>query len=405
MKFYVDYTRMYGSYARINKNSGVETMSESRDRIEKLQAQMGLNAREAGRSLLWDTAATLAISMFEKYGKNVVRVESDLAKDLMATECTVPVEAFKMPWPAFYVSFDRGLLPRERSITIGCASSGGYDGCYVYSSNNSIKLILVDSFVRSLSIPQQAKLIDKGLHQFLKQHNVTARVAQEMVAEHIVATVMPDGRQLFVDLDGFSTIHDALECRSEHLAKEHADAKRKFLDCDIFDIYNAEVAKLPHDHPSRALARVTAEQIADNLGLNVKSAMHDLGTHEISEYEALVLDPAAIRLVVNLCVYLSTGAYEKVDKTPIHRVRKTHKSISKHLKSGYDGSYIHVGKGYVSGISDVNTHNPLNINCWVRGHWRNQACGKGWSEHKAIYIKPFRKGTGEITDIKVKHVA
>ena len=40
MKFYVDYTRMYGTIARIDKNSGVDTIENSRacviDRMKKL---------------------------------------------------------------------------------------------------------------------------------------------------------------------------------------------------------------------------------------------------------------------------------------------------------------------------------------------------------------------------------
>ncbi|MBU1067434.1 hypothetical protein KKE60_06575 [Patescibacteria group bacterium] len=28
----------------------------------------------------------------------------------------------------------------------------------------------------------------------------------------------------------------------------------------------------------------------------------------------------------------------------------------------------------------------------VRGHWRDQAVGKDWSEHKRIWIEPYWKG-------------
>ncbi len=31
---------------------------------------------------------------------------------------------------------------------------------------------------------------------------------------------------------------------------------------------------------------------------------------------------------------------------------------------------------------------------WVRGFWRNQACGPGLSERKHIWIRPFLRGEG-----------
>lgn len=44
---------------------------------------------------------------------------------------------------------------------------------------------------------------------------------------------------------------------------------------------------------------------------------------------------------------------------------------------------------------------PLQGSVRVTGHWRWQACGKGWSENKLIWIEPFVKGSGrDITKIK-----
>lgn len=40
-------------------------------------------------------------------------------------------------------------------------------------------------------------------------------------------------------------------------------------------------------------------------------------------------------------------------------------------------------------------HNPMSIQCLVRGHWRNQVCGPGRVDRKVIWIEPFWRGDAE----------
>lgn len=53
---------------------------------------------------------------------------------------------------------------------------------------------------------------------------------------------------------------------------------------------------------------------------------------------------------------------------------------------------VKVGLHEVQRTESEQSHGRLQHRFIVRGHWRKQACGTGWKEHKNIYIAPFVKG-------------
>jgi hypothetical protein len=50
-------------------------------------------------------------------------------------------------------------------------------------------------------------------------------------------------------------------------------------------------------------------------------------------------------------------------------------------------------RDYVGGTR----RNELTVSTLVRGHWRNQAYGERWSQHRLQWIQPFFKGAGPLT--------
>lgn len=117
------------------------------------------------------------------------------------------------------------------------------------------------------------------------------------------------------------------------------------------------------------------------------------GELQDADHQALAL---AQRLVVNLCLYLASeeegtnrptwapGA-KTIGKGRTWEVGRAVR-ISREVREAADA----IVRGHASSAPSIRSI--------VRGHFRNQAHGKGRAERKRIYVKPFWRGPGEPTD-------
>lgn len=101
----------------------------------------------------------------------------------------------------------------------------------------------------------------------------------------------------------------------------------------------------------------------------------------------------AKRLAVNLALYLASDnpETEQPTWTPADKV------VGKG-KTWIVGREVRISKEVREAAVDVARGRHANaptVRHVVRGHFRNQACGKGHQDHKRIYIKPFWRGPGE----------
>ncbi|CAI8921812.1 hypothetical protein [Priestia megaterium] len=118
-----------------------------------------------------------------------------------------------------------------------------------------------------------------------------------------------------------------------------------------------------------------------------------------------------ILLIVNSLLYLQSDKavleHVNVNKNKIEN--KKHKK--KRSKRSADNSYIRIGKKVTINPSYKKVYEKLNTldsednnrnqyrGQWiVRGHWRNQPYGEGLSQRKLIWIEPYVKGIGELTE-------
>lgn len=101
------------------------------------------------------------------------------------------------------------------------------------------------------------------------------------------------------------------------------------------------------------------------------------------------------RLVFNTCLAMSNPEYVKPlgkhprgwtrgpgrgQKEPTYRTYKVGKPIELDCREPM--------RAYLLGIK----RNPMSVQCLVRGHWRNQACGPRLSLRRATWIEPYWKG-------------
>jgi len=118
-----------------------------------------------------------------------------------------------------------------------------------------------------------------------------------------------------------------------------------------------------------------------------------------------------ILLIINSLLYLQSDKavleHVNVNKNKIEN--KTSKK--KRSKKNADNSYIRIGKKVTINPSYKKVYEKLNTlesednnrkqyrGQWiVRGHWRNQPYGEGLSQRKLIWIEPYVKGIGELTE-------
>lgn len=109
------------------------------------------------------------------------------------------------------------------------------------------------------------------------------------------------------------------------------------------------------------------------------------------------------RLLINLCLYITDkGMGEKQDTSSRPRSKKhlptssqTNPNvwiIGKEVK--LDREIVESAKAWTLAQSGDRDAWRLRSRFTVRGHWRMQAHGKGFSEHKRIWIAPYWKGQG-----------
>ena len=118
-----------------------------------------------------------------------------------------------------------------------------------------------------------------------------------------------------------------------------------------------------------------------------------------------------VLLIINSLLYLQSdkAVLESVNANKI----ENKKYKKKRSKRSADNSYIRIGKKVTINPSYKKVYEKLNTldsegnnrkqyrGQWiVRGHWRNQPYGEGLSQRKLIWIEPYVKGIGELTEMQ-----
>jgi hypothetical protein len=124
--------------------------------------------------------------------------------------------------------------------------------------------------------------------------------------------------------------------------------------------------------------------------------------------------------VLNFVLYLSyepAVAMEEIISNKDYRQLKDrivklppgHKKerLQERLRSTPKEGRLYVGRGFprVPTHSEPGSGKPLSIRTMVTGHWRNQAFGTGWQEHKLIWIRPFWRGPVEAEEHNPRRIA
>jgi hypothetical protein len=162
--------------------------------------------------------------------------------------------------------------------------------------------------------------------------------------------------------------------------------------------YNAE---------ERRLVEVNAKSFPEFKHANNKSYAEARASWSISEKDLVWRESAsaAINLVVNALCYLAYDGREVVLRypadTPDNLVRLTQDASRKvadraHSKLATAGfRKVHIcgeslrPKGVAAHGGDTKAAH------WRRGHWRNQAHGRGWQQRKLVWIMPVLVGHDE----------
>lgn len=83
-------------------------------------------------------------------------------------------------------------------------------------------------------------------------------------------------------------------------------------------------------------------------------------------------------------------------KERLKRLKARHKpeaeTLKKQMRQMQEGRRIYLGSHYPRLTEPQKTGKKLEVRTLVQGHYRNQACGAGWKEHKLIWIEPFWRG-------------
>lgn len=125
----------------------------------------------------------------------------------------------------------------------------------------------------------------------------------------------------------------------------------------------------------------------------------DGGKHWIDDYAPhSKLDERATmligRLILGTCLTLSDPSkVQKSSGRSQRRAKKEHKPVV------FTQNYVLGAPVMIDARAEIahwarsgRAHSSPSVRTLVRGHWRNQACGKGRLERKIIHIQPFWKG-------------
>jgi len=123
----------------------------------------------------------------------------------------------------------------------------------------------------------------------------------------------------------------------------------------------------------------------------------------------------ACKLLINMILYISSPSkdeeliYPKVRDIDKLKNKAKQRKAKKH--EGTKSPYYSMGKNIViskelhEAYKEAERTNEKHTLSWmVRGHWRNQAIGKGLSEHKLIWIEPYIKGESMAEMVNKKYV-
>jgi len=117
----------------------------------------------------------------------------------------------------------------------------------------------------------------------------------------------------------------------------------------------------------------------------------------------------AMNFVYNILLYMNLHTKDHVeDKTRIHQIHSQlqglrgakRKPLEVKLAEYKKSPIFVVGKSVLlpGGVplEAIRPDSPQRRTHWRRGHWKHQACGKLWSEHKWIHVEPtLVRGYGE----------
>ena len=107
-------------------------------------------------------------------------------------------------------------------------------------------------------------------------------------------------------------------------------------------------------------------------------------------------------LVKNLAMYLAVRPEDwplPAKRTTTSKKKKKVRAIDKFNKgrrTWYVGKEVELPEHFIYKGTGTGTGagagRRLSKRVYVPGHFRRQACGKGWKDHKTIWIQPFYKG-------------
>ena len=98
------------------------------------------------------------------------------------------------------------------------------------------------------------------------------------------------------------------------------------------------------------------------------------------------------RLVLGVCMEMTSTTYKggSLRPQPVKRDPRTGEPRTWTFQLTRD---VKVDcRDAVRAYSQGRTHASPSVQCLVRGHWKQQACGKGGSERKNIFVEPYWRG-------------
>jgi hypothetical protein len=120
-----------------------------------------------------------------------------------------------------------------------------------------------------------------------------------------------------------------------------------------------------------------------------------------------------LRILANLAMYLSSKGRDVVTTPPEESLRRRHANAKARLAHAVTAAQKAVARAALADLPPLYSTTVVGGNIersyreessardyhavrrhWVRGHWRNQACGAQRLDHRWIWIQPFEKGTG-----------
>jgi len=100
------------------------------------------------------------------------------------------------------------------------------------------------------------------------------------------------------------------------------------------------------------------------------------------------------RLVAGVVLAIAGARSEKRDAFPLRAGREKHGAMRPNTAQLGHPLRIDCRASVRDFVRGETTRGPQNVQVLVRGHWRNQAYGPKWSQHRERWILPFYRGEG-----------